>query len=151
MRYCVGWEELRFLRLDTMVESEYVGLQGVCCPFDELFELRLTTLGPGPPAHTGEQSPFSESRHRFRFRQKAYCLGAMRMTIDPMFASSPDPFALVTLFVVPYLLVGLAILAMVVNMKWGRGRLWGFAIGAFSTVCGGADLALLHGWGEHSG
>jgi hypothetical protein len=73
------------------------------------------------------------------------------MTISPMFASSPDGFVLVMLFVVPYLLVGLAVVSLVVNAKWGRGRLWGFVIGAFTTVCGGTDLAILHTWGEHSG
>jgi len=68
------FDELRFLRLDRIEGTEYVGLHGVCFLCYEWCELRFTTLGLGPPALAVAQSPFPESRHLFGFHQKPYCL-----------------------------------------------------------------------------
>lgn len=66
------------------------------------------------------------------------------MNFTPIFASSPDSLPLIAILIGPFFVLGLAIIGLIVNRKWAKGRWWGFIIGAFAAVGGGLELALLH-------
>ena len=62
------------LALDCLGVAEYVGLHGVCSSFIRCLGRESHHLWPGA-AHAAQATFTPESRRRFRFHRKPYCLG----------------------------------------------------------------------------
>ena len=70
------------------------------------------------------------------------------MEITPILASSPDPFAMVLVLYVPWVVAGLALIAIAVNSTVGRRRWWGLLIGCLAAITSAVDLIILFSWGD---